>query len=72
MWRVVDQDGDVLDIMVQKRKRKQAAVRFFRKLMKGREIVTDELPSYGAARKAVMSTSMHCYDRYANNRSEIN
>jgi putative transposase len=60
---------------VQKRKDNRAAERFFKKLMKGqgrsaREIVTDKLPSYGAARKAIMSTSMHCCDRYANNRAE--
>jgi putative transposase len=76
LWRAVDQDGDVLDILVQKRKDKRAAERFFKKLMKGqgrsaREIVTDKLPSYGAARKAIMSTSMHCCDRYANNRAEV-
>jgi len=76
LWRAVDQDGDVLDILVQKRKNKQAAQRFFRKLMKGqgrsaRLIVTDKLPSYGAARKAIMSTSLHCDDRYANNRAEV-
>ncbi len=76
LWRAVDQDGDVLDILVQKRKDKQAAVRFFKKLMKGqgcsaRKIVTDKLPSYGAARKVVMPTSMHCHDRYANNRAEV-
>ncbi len=76
LWRAVDQDGDVLDILVQKHKDKQAAVRFFKKLMKGqgrsaREIVTDKLPSYGAARKVVMPTSMHCHDRYANNRAEV-
>jgi transposase-like protein len=71
LWRAVDQDGDVLDILVQKRKNKGSAVRLFKKLMKGQErsakkIVTDKLPSYGAARKAVMPTSMHCHDRYAN------
>ena len=76
LWRAVDQDGDVLDILVQKHKNKQAASRFFKKLMKGqgrsaRLIVTDKLPSYGAARKAIMSTSMHCCDRYANNRAEV-
>ena len=76
LWRAVDQDGDVLDILVQKRKDKRAAMRFFKKLMKGqgrsaREMVTDKLPSYGAARKAIMSTSMHCCDRYANNRAEV-
>jgi putative transposase len=48
LWRAVDQDGDVLDILVQKRKYKGAAVRFFKKLMKGQErssrkIVTDKL-----------------------------
>ena len=76
LWRAVDQDGDVLDILVQKHKDKRAAVRFFKKLMKGqgrsaREIITDKLPSYGAARKAVMPTSMHCHERYANNRAEV-
>ncbi len=76
LWRAIDQDGDVLDILVQKRKDKRAAEHFFKKLTKGqgrsaREIVTDKLPSYGAARKAIMSTSMHCCDRYANNRAEV-
>jgi putative transposase len=76
LWRAVDQDGDVLDILVQAHKDKKAAERFFKKLMKGqgrsaREIVTDKLPSYGAARKAVMPTSMHCHERYANNRAEV-
>ncbi len=76
LWRAVDQDGDVLDILVQKRKDKQSAVRFFKKLMKGqgcsaRKIVTDKLPSYGAARKMIMPTSMHCHERYANDRAEV-
>jgi putative transposase len=67
--------GDVLDILVQKRKDKRAAERFFKKPMKGqgrsaREIFTDQLPSFGAARKAIMSTSRHCCDRYASNRAE--
>jgi putative transposase len=61
---------------VQKRKDKRDAERFFKKLMKGqgrsaREIVTDKLPGYGAARKAIMPTSMHCHERYANNRAEV-
>ena len=76
MWRAVDQDGDVLDILVQKRKDKQSAVRFFKKLMRGqgcsaRKIVTDKLPSYGAARKEIMPTSMHRHEHYANNRAEV-
>ena len=56
LWRAVDQDGDVLDIIVQKHRDKCAAKRFFRKLLKGlryapRRIVTDKLRSYGAACK---------------------
>ena len=48
LWRAVDQDGEVLDILVQKRRNAKAAKRFFRKLLKGlkyvpRAIVTDKL-----------------------------
>ena len=76
LWRAVDQDGDVLDILVQKRKNKQAAKRFFRKLLKAQgqvplDITTDRLPSYGAAKKEVMPSAAHCKDRYANNRAEL-
>jgi transposase-like protein len=54
LWRVVDQDGNVLDILVQSRRNKQAAKKFFRKLLKGLEyvprvIITDKLASYAAA-----------------------
>jgi putative transposase len=46
LWRAVDQDGDVLDILVQSRRDKKAAKKFFRKLLKGlqyvpRVIITD-------------------------------
>ena len=34
LWRAVDEDGDVLDILVQSRRNRRAAVRFFRKLLK--------------------------------------
>ncbi|GHO71542.1 hypothetical protein KSC_104340 [Ktedonobacter sp. SOSP1-52] len=56
LWRAVDQDGNVLDILVQSRRNKQAATRFFRKLLKGLEyvprgIITDKLTSYAAARQ---------------------
>ncbi|CAM5321265.1 IS6 family transposase [Streptomyces hirsutus] len=51
LWRAVDQDGNVLDILVQHRRNKAAARRFFRRLLKGigavpRMIVTDKLRSY--------------------------
>src|SRR3954468_16115119 len=55
LWRAVDQDGNVLDILVQHRRDKDAAKRCFRKLLKGcqyvpRVIITDTLKSYGAAK----------------------
>jgi putative transposase len=53
--RVV-QDGDEIDILVQKRKDKGAAMRFFKRLLKGQgamplKIVTDKLASYSVAKK---------------------
>ena len=76
LWRAVDQDGDVIDILVQKRRNKRAAARFFRKLLRGEkatptEIVTDKLRSYSAAKKDVMPSVPHCTRRYANNRAEV-
>ena len=46
LWRAVDKDGDVLDILLQSRKDKRVAKRFFRKLLKGRERTPIEL-TYG-------------------------
>ena len=59
LWRAVDQDGNVLDILVQSRRNKKAAKRFFRKLLKGlmyvpRVIITDKLKSYGAAKREIL------------------
>ena len=75
LWRAVDQDGDVLDIMVQSRRDKKAAKKFFRKLLKGlryvpRVIVTDKLRSYSAARTEVMPSVEHVQQKYQNNRAE--
>jgi putative transposase len=75
LWRAMDQDGDVLDILVQKHRNKRAAKRFFRKLLKGlryapRRIVTDKLRSYGAARKEVMTDVIHDNDKWQNNQAE--
>jgi putative transposase len=76
LWRAVDQDGDVLDILVQKHRDKRAAKRFFRKLLKGlryapRKMVTDKLRSYGAARKEVLPSVMHDQGKRMNNRAEV-
>ncbi|MDQ0688799.1 putative transposase [Streptomyces achromogenes] len=75
LWRAVDQDGNVLDILVQNRRDKAAARRFFRRLMKKtrtvpRVIVTDKLRSYGAAHREVMPSVEHRQSKYLNNRAE--
>jgi putative transposase len=75
LWRAVDQDGHVLDILVQRRRDKQAAKRFFRKLLKGltyvpRVIITDKLKSYGAAPRESLPSVEHRQHRYLNNRAE--
>ena len=76
LWRAVDQDGDTIDILIQKRRDKRAAKRFFRKLLKGqcaspRCMVTDKLRSYSATKREVMPLVPHCTDQYANNRVEL-
>jgi putative transposase len=75
LWRAVDQDGNVLDILVQGRRNKKAAKRFFRKLLKGlkyvpRVIVTDKLKSYGAAKREILPGVEHRQHKRLNNRAE--
>ena len=75
LWRAVDQDGHVLDILVQSRRSAKAAKRFFRKLLKDlqyvpRVIVTDKLRSYAAAKREILSGVEHRQSRYLNNRAE--
>ena len=69
LWRAIDQSGVVLDILVQSRRNKKAAKRFFRKLLKGlryapRVVVTDKLKSYAAAKKDLKLGSEHRQSRY--------
>ena len=76
LWRAVDEDGDVIDILVQSRRNRRAAVRFFRKLLKRqggvpRQLVTDKLPSYPVAKRTVMPSLPHVTTQYANNRAEV-
>ena len=75
LWRAVDQDGDVLDILVQGRRDKKAAKKFFRKLLKRlryvpRVIITDKLKSYHAALQEIMPSVEHRQDKGQNNRAE--
>src|SRR6266571_7657725 len=71
LWRAVDQDGNVLDILVQSRRNKKAAKKFFRKLLQGltyvpRVIITDKLKSYGAAKREILPGVEHRQHRYLN------
>jgi putative transposase len=75
LWRAVDQDGTVLDILVQNRRDTAAARRFFRRLLKTtrtvpRVIITDKLRSYGAAHRQVMPSVEHRSHKGLNNRAE--
>ena len=72
---LVDHEGQVLDILVQKRRNAKAAKRFFRKLLKDlsfvpRTIVTDKLASYGAAHAELMPFVVHHRGHSLNNRAE--
>jgi putative transposase len=75
LWRAVDQDGMVLDILLQHRRDKAAARRFFRRLLKEtgsvpRVVVTDKLRSYGAAHREVRPSVEHRSHKGLNNRAE--
>src|ERR1700739_2854733 len=75
LWRAVDQNGVVLDILVQERRDANAAKRLVRRLLKGlqyvpRVIVTDKLRSYGVAQRQLLPSVEHRQSRYLNNRAE--
>jgi putative transposase len=75
LWRAVDQEGFVLDVLVQSRRDKAAAKRLLRKLLKRqgrapRVMVTDKLKSYGAAQRAIMPGVEHRQHKGLNNRVE--
>ena len=73
LWRAVDSRGDVLDILVQPRRNKRAASRFFRRFKAfgaPRVIVTDKLRSYGAALKELPAGTEHRSHKGLNNRCE--
>ncbi len=76
LWRAVDQDGEVIDVFLQRRRDSKAAKRFFRRLLKThrsepRKIVTDKLRSYGVARRELIPDTIHDTSQYANNRAEL-
>ena len=75
LWRAVDSEGEVLDILVQSRRNKKAAFKLMRKLLKKQgyapnKVVTDKLPSYGAALRDLNMTGKHVTGGRSNNRAE--
>ncbi|MCP3770111.1 IS6 family transposase [Streptomyces sp. MAR25Y5] len=75
LWRAVDADGTVLEILVQNRRDKTTDRRFFRTLLKKtcsvpRVVVTDRLRSYGVAHREVMPSVEHRSHKGLNNRAE--
>ena len=76
LWRAVDQDGEVVDVFLQRRRDGKAAKHFFKRLLKAhqnepRKIVTDKLGSYGVAHREVIPDTIHDTSQYANNRAEL-
>jgi transposase-like protein len=75
LWRAVDSEGEVLDILVQSRRNKKAALKLMRKLLKKQgfvpdAFVTDKLPSYGAALGDLGLSKRHEFGGRKNNRAE--
>ena len=74
LWRAVDQEGEVLEAFVSKRRDRKAALKFLKKLLKRHGnpevIVTDKLWSYGAALKEIGNAKRQQTGRYMNNRIE--
>ncbi len=75
LWRAVDQEGYELDILIQSRRNKKAAKRFFKQLLKGlqfvpRVLITDKLKSYAAAKTEILPGVEHRQHKGINNRAE--
>ena len=76
LWRAVDQDGQVLDILLQQRRDADAAKRFFRKILRRQgqmpwSLYSDTLGSYRVAACETLPEAGHETSKYANNRSEV-
>src|SRR5271169_3182453 len=75
LWRAVDAEGEVLDVLVQSKRNKHAALKLMRKLLRKyafvpERLVTDDLRSYGAAVRDLGIEHLHERGRWRNNRAE--
>ncbi len=76
LWRAVDQDGEIVDVFLQRQRDGKAAKRFFKRLLKAhrmepKKILTDKLRSYGVAHRELIPDTIHDTSQYANNRAEL-
>ena len=77
LWRAVDQNGEVVDVLLQNKRDGESAKRFFKRLLRThgneqpRKIVTDKLRSYGVAHRELIPDTIHDTSQYANNRAEL-
>ncbi len=76
LWRAVDQDGEVVDVFLQRRSDGRAAKRFFKRLLKAhrnetRRIVTNKLRRYGVAHRELIPDTIHDTTQYAKNRAQL-
>jgi putative transposase len=75
LWRAVDQDGEIVDVFLQRRRGGKGTKRFFKRLLKAyrnepRKIVTDKLRSYAVAHRELIPDTVHDTTQYANNSAE--
>lgn len=75
LWRAVDDEGEVLDVLVQSKRDKRSALKLMRKLLKKHGVapeswITDKLPSYGAALRPLGASRRHVTGGRLNNRAE--
>jgi len=76
LWRATDQDGEMVNVFMQKRGDGKAAKRLFRRLLRQhrgepRKIVTEKLRSYRVAHRALIPKAIHDTSQYASNRCEL-
>jgi transposase-like protein len=75
LWRAVDAEGEVRDVLIQSKRNKPAALKLMRKLLKKygfvpERMTSDKLPSYAGAARELRIQRRHRTDRWANNRAE--
>jgi len=76
LWRAVDQDGDIIDVFLQKRRDGKVAKLFFKRLIESnqrepRKILTDKLGSYRVAHRELIPDTIDDTSQYANDRAEL-